>query len=232
MSEIINILLFKITAVASFIMIMLEPVFDFIVDSFTNVLLAAKSFIEGFIEVAGNIFEPLEDIYNMIMDIAKSLGLADDKTGLLTKTFRILGALIGGIVRPALELIAQTIDTIGLGIKGLINNVKLAKAFISGDKKGFAQIQEQMKRDDADFEKRTKRRFRNVQESMGRSDKVIGRELGFTPKAEAKTSTTNLNVEPITVNVTEGNAQKAGEDFGKGLQKKLIDQDVLSGGRR
>lgn len=229
MSEIVNLILFKLSAVASFIMILLEPVFDFIVDSFTNMLLYASNFFSGFTEGIGDIFGPLEDLITMLADIGRYLGILDHKTGSLTNTFKSLGAVVGGAVRGAILALAQTIDTITIALKTLVGGIKIAKAFITGNKEEAKKIKEDLAKDLKSFGERSMGRGRDVKETYSRVKTAVVREMGGSKQT---TNTTNLNVDPITVNVTEGDAKKAGEDFGKGLQEKLIDEDVLSGGRR
>ena len=232
-SEIVNIIIFKIAAVGSFIMIILEPVFAWIVDMFVLWTERAKAFFEGFTQGAGDIMEPIEDIIAMLGDMGNLIMGANENTNLLLSTFKMLGSVVGGAVRIALEAVAQTIDTIVFALKSLINGIKMAKAFISGDKKEMALISKQMDKDAAGFGKRAIKRVESPRETVSRVATVVRDKIGSRSKNnEATTKTQNLNIAPITVNVTEGNSEKAGQDFAKGLQNQLIEEDVREGGRR
>lgn len=228
MSEIINIMLFKVSAMASFILMTLEPVFEMIVDAWSRALENSKAFFSGFIDGFGEVGPILEDLGNMLMRVADLLGLTSGATSEWSETFYKLGNFLGGAFKATLLIIASAIDNMVLGFKMIGSGYEMLKSKIFDSKSEYEKVKKRemasLSQDASGLRERSAirdKQFETAKQSMANSF-----------NSNSQTNNTNLNVEPITINVTEGSAIKAGEDFGKGLQNKLIDQDVLSGGRR
>jgi phage-related protein len=256
MTDLANMLIFKISVVAQFILITLEPVFKFIVDQFLKLVEYAKAFGEGFTAVIGDLMEPLTDIGNSVARLAKYLFSAGKGGSFLIKTFRILGAVLGGAVRIALEGVAQLIDSLASSISGVSSMIGLLKAKIDGNAKEAAKIRREQSLMFKEFEERSAKRAARVKQTFGRAFDVVKHEITRKPekgvvaprgaKGEAiktviktrevvekkegtKTINNNVNIAPMTLNVTEGNAKKTAEDFSNTIRTKLQTEMMLKG---
>lgn len=251
-SEIMNLMLVKLTTIMILIEAVLGPVFKLIGKVLGGAVLLIKKFVDGFVKGFSSVFEStekslgvfqlLKDIWQELIDIVKELGIEMDGMG---SVFRKLGEIIGTTVGEALRLLLGNINAVLTGFKNLI---KFAKGDLS-----FGEIAGEF----GSGVKNTGKRFfesgKNVLSSTGlignqQDDAFISKNgqvtplnpndnliafKGSTPGGGAG-SNISIDMGGITVMVTEGDARRAGEEFADGATQSwranLIEQMNVSGG--
>ena len=220
--ETFNILLFKITAIAQFLMLILEPLFDYLAKTIGNLIGFLSKFFSGFIDGLGDVSGPLTDIYNQVLRLFKGLGLTSGGVQELGKWFRIFGNIIGMVVVPVINIIAQTLDTIITTIAGLIKMIRIAKAWATNDKAEMRRAKSEMTDLMKGYHSRTQNRITGTIEHVKTSASKIKAEYN-KPAGGTQNTTNNVNTN-VNVTVTEGNAQNAGKKFAKGMNTGLTEK--------
>jgi len=220
-TDMINIAIFKLSALFQFLMISLEPVADLAGEVIANIVGFFKQFVDGVMIGLGDISEPLNDIWETFKGLLETLGLMGERTGALAKTFKILGVIVGGSLRIALNAVAQTIDTIAFGIEALIQSVRLLKAWISDDAEALKNIKDEMSKTTKEFGKRTVERGKTyvntIANTYKESKKIITEEGKEIEEASpvtgkmVKEATTELGARVNQRNEVTINVNGAGE---------------------
>lgn len=211
MGDIVNIIMFKITAVTEFLIILLEPVMKRLGDLFAIAFAGAKKFFDGFMSGIGNVTVPLMDMAKSLSRLLDLFVKSDKATGSLFRTLKALGTFIGGALRITIEGFAQLIDTVVTSIQGLVEVVSMLK----GARQGFTpkQIEEQKKR----FQELWKGyKERSLERGSGIKTTVIGKGASLSPiSSSIKIGDMNINIK------TEGDAKKVGQQFAQGIHDTL-----------
>jgi hypothetical protein len=139
-SDLANLVLFKISAVISFITVSLEPVAEFIGKIFAVMAKSGKAWLEGLTKSMNNFLPVMGEIWNGWKNIANALGLSSAKGETLIRVFRTLGTVVGSIVMPALRAVATVLDTVATSIRMVSLESQLDKAMKSGNEKLVNQI--------------------------------------------------------------------------------------------
>ena len=129
MNEMVNIVIFKITAVVQFILITLEPVFDMISAGFRVALEAAGAWLDGLALGMGDAMVPIRDMVGSFQRLWSLFSRLEVSGGTLTTIFKTLGFVVGVTLRVALAVIAQTIDVLVTSIEALVNRVQYFNAW-------------------------------------------------------------------------------------------------------
>lgn len=230
MTDIANILMFKIAAVAQFIMISLEPVFKFLGKSVARSAELWGNFFEGLVNGFGEIGSIFEDFGNSFSRILKLLGLMNDTGGALVKTFKTLGLIIGGALRLAVLSVAQIVDTLITSFEKLILVAKTFSAWLDDDKEAMKKFEAESEKVGKEAGKRFRERTgQNVTESTIEKIKEMYTPKESSPSKEQKGGSkkieNSVNVGDINVNVkTESDAEKVGVTLGESLRHQLSQQ--------
>jgi phage-related protein len=209
--QILNLIVFKITAIVLFMESALAPIFDTIVDLFLKIAEYAKILWDNFKTGFGEVTPIIEDVMGLFREMK---GLIDDLIGTnLNGFFSALGTILGSTVRIALEGVIHTLDTLITGIKEL----KLTVSFLKGDM-SWAEMKKQKGELEKELDKRGERRWESAK-SAGK--RMVGAVTGNTPSTNIQTNQNNKNVNidnskininaPITVgpNVNPHDVSKA-----------------------
>ena len=197
-TEILNLILFKISAIVIFIMALLEPVFSWLADKIAIVVGLVTDFAKGFVSTIGDISTNLEDFINIFKDLANTLTLSNDGANKLGKSFKLLGEIVGIAVKPVLTAVATLLEGVVQGIDTMITTVLWAKAKLSGDKSGAALI---LKGGNERMQQRgeqTKRMWEDVGRNTIRGAKTVagtwnGNEITSTGKVQQAITNNNHN---------------------------------------
>lgn len=234
MEEMVNIVMFKLSALCQFIMILLEPVFDFLIDSFVTLIEWVKAFADGFVAGMGDITPALSDVYEQFVRLMKTITGITQHNNVLINSFKTLGAVLGMTVRPILAGIGQMLDTLVNSIDTVVNRVAYFKAWKDGNKSEMNRLDKEMSDLDSKHTGRAKERWGGVWDNMkegGSAIKNIWTDGGVSNVQTDKSNTTN-NKTDIKVNVqvdAKGNtdSKKIGDDVADKVVKKIKDAKTL-----
>lgn len=132
-SDMINLLLFKVTVLAQFILITLEPVFKKIGEAIATLMGYFKTLAKGFAESFGNISEPFNQLKEVLNDIFESITMNKDLTVNWGEAFRKTGLIIGASLKYSLTILIGIIDTLQIAIRTIVKAAQAFGALYSGD---------------------------------------------------------------------------------------------------
>lgn len=209
-SKVFNLFIFKIITLIMLLEIKLRPLAKALGKIFAEVIKVVWAFVESFgkamldvfedmdaLEDIESIFENLRDIFREIQPLIKPLGVA-------------LGTAFGEVLAESLKIILATLK----GIKATISSITGLVAVSKGEKSWKDYGQEADK----------SWGFSAKKEAMKKLDEEWRLKLEDKKKKdlEKKKTSNNVNVlMDVKLNVTEGNAQAAGENFTGGIENKI-----------
>lgn len=164
-TEVINIVLFKISAVAMFIMELLSPLFNWIADKIAFVVGLVTDMASGIMRTIGDLSTNLEDIINIFRDLGDVISASTGFANGLGKAFTILGEVLGMTVKPLLAGIAEILQAMVTSIDAVITTIKVAKAWLSNDTGSGRKAQAEFDRRQAKREQASSKRFGDVIEN-------------------------------------------------------------------
>lgn len=228
MTELANIAIFKLSAVAQYLMIILEPVADFVAKVFDTALVYVKEFVDGFKLGFGEMSAPLTDFLNQISRLGGMLDSLIDKGGTLNKVFKTFGYVVGVVVKGALESVVQVIDTLLTSIESIINRVEYFNAWKRGNSVEMQKLEkEQIARDQAHAE-RAKQRWKAFGSETVTGAQELGRQLRVEPPAGTTRNTNTTN--NYNINVKEAqNAQETAREVEKAVRGTVNMQRIRAG---
>lgn len=287
-TNIINIIVFKLTALFALLEVKLKPIFEFIgknigemakgfgdffkelkdidlldkfftimnglgklmgvtlIESFKRFKIILKpvlALIKGFLKGLSGVEDTNKKWEDFVDNLSKTFELVTELVSLvskkLTPVFNTLGSVIGKIVKSVLSLLVTALNGIAKAISAILQlNLDAIKMFSGDDEKGKTGPKSGLgsgnitKVDDAIINKDGKIiktnpkdtivALKNPQESMKSSTNPSSKNVSFG----------DFN---ININVTEGSARNAGEDFANGLLDKMrqaVIADFERGGNR
>lgn len=226
-SEVFNIVLFKITAVVMFLQVAFMPLFERIGKAIAFAIGLVNSFFQGFSNGISGISKPFGDVIQQFLRLIDLFKLGNNEVNILNGAFKVMGDFVGTSLYTALSALAQVIDTIVFGITKMVQGVTWAKAKISGSAEDVAKINAEMEKTNKEFEERTKQRSEDVNKKWsGMWDRT---KATFSPSSVTSSKQVNasqkVNIEKMEIKVSEGqDAKKAGSDFIEGMNKKMSQQ--------
>lgn len=223
-TEILNILLFRWTVLAIAAQAIIEPIVDFFIKVFKQVVSLSRTFIEGFLSGVRGISEPIEDIVNAFKDFLSMIGDITEGMPKLSGAFKLLGNVLGTSVKMSLEAIALFLDTVVTGLKEIPLLIRLIKNVNKGMawEDAFEDFKKGQQEVGVKFIERQKRRFERVDESVKETGNIIQKEF-LTPPENKSNRTVNNNTNitaPINVIDHTGNTKKTAED----IQRHLVNE--------
>lgn len=240
----INVILFKLAAIASFVGELLEPVFQTLSEAFDKLnpfFESIKNIVSGLLQIAEAFGEgflsglDLDKIVNSFNSIGESISRIifgeDGKSGLQAwqSIFERLGRVVSTTVVSAFMVLEGVVKAIADIIDGI-------RAFFEDPGKA---IQDLLGIQDSDVGDRT-RDFETINERARERLRARGIDVP-TPPAQAGTPGvdslgTNLgrvnnvessvNIDTINVSVTEGDAERAAENYISGIDIGIRNQFV------
>jgi hypothetical protein len=230
-TEVVNLVLFKISAVAIFIMTILQPVFDWLVDALITVIGWVKEYTVGFADGFGDLSPVFDNFIDSIKSVMSSLDRLGIKGESVLKIFRTFGIVIGGIVKGVMTGLVEILDQVGLGIGLLVNSVKKLSALKNGDKEyNLANENDKLLKD---YAERSKQRGAILVETV----KNVGTKTGETwstpdssniSNSNSSSSSVQNNDVKIIINGTD-NPKAVSKEVNSGLTEILKDQRNRTG---
>ena len=225
-TDIINILLFKFSAMMIFIQALLEPVFTWFADQISIIFALFTDMASGIISTVGDLSTNLDDIIQIFKDLADVIGLSNDGADALGKTFKILGQILGMTVKPLLAGVAELLNGVVSTIDAVVTTAKWAYAKLKGDDVGAKNVMDEA---DKRFRKRQERsriRWDDVKDNT-----VEGAKKIYTTATDNSVSNTgnvvrainNTNNNTQNVNIRVDGAQNP-PDTAKEIHKVLTNQ--------
>ena len=189
-TEIINLVLFKISSMAIFIMELVGPIFSWVADQLVILSGLVTDFVRGVVSSVGDLSTNLEDIINIFKDLADVIGLSNEGAHVLGKTFKVLGEIVGMTVKPLLSAVAEVLSGVVTAIDTMVTTVKWAYAKLKGDDAGAKNAMDEA---DRRFRKRmeqSRMRWNDVAQNTVTGAKVIvatvqSSEVTATEKAQS-----------------------------------------------
>jgi hypothetical protein len=222
-SDIFNIVLFKITAVIMFLQVAFMPIIKTIGKSIATLVKYGLSFFDGLSAGIDGIAGPFGDLINQFNELLKLLQSGEDEVNLLNAGFKTLGDFVGSTLYSAVSGLAQFIDGLVNSVKNVADSIAWAKAKITGNAAEAETIQKRMDDRNKEFAERSSQRADAVNkkwEGFGSRTKA-----NFSPSSATSSKQINanskVNIEKMEIKVAEGqDTKKAGADFIDGMNKK------------
>jgi hypothetical protein len=231
-TEFINVLTFKLAVLAEFMGAIFEPIGEKVGMIFGEIFKNIKTFTDAvfgaFSKVSDGLsfsmFEDFKSLFDDILDIVKELNPA----------FRVLGDIVGRVLVVAFVNITQSIKAMFKVLSATIKLIKNPKQFreIGAELKGF-------------FKESFAKRVESVKSAVGikKVDDALIKKDGTVVKLNPLDNVlatkgdplakgggaVSLQIGDINLNVTEGNASNAGQNFATGMMNKFKDNLILDG---
>jgi hypothetical protein len=199
-TDMMNVILFKITAIAMFILMTLKPIFEFLIDQFTKIIERVKNFAEGFWESFGSVIPILKEFANLwdrIMKIFNKLTPAQSK---VNSSFKRLGSILGTTVLVVLLAIVSALDLVITGVEKAVNRLSYFNAWRKGDKREMKLLNTENEKINRDAKKRFLERGEMIKNSAIRTKDIL---MGTNTKEQVTTnnnSSTNIKGQVTTNN--------------------------------
>jgi len=226
-SDVFNIVLFKITAVIMFLQVAFMPLLQKVGDFIAWNIEMLSSFFSGFADGISGISGPFSDLLNQFNELLDLLGMSTEQTSVLSNAFGILGDFIGSVLYTAVSAIAQLIDSLVSKIKSIGSGISWLKSKISGDKEAAKKEAEEMMKMYAGEEERAKKRNEEMGNKWsGFGERTVAR---FSPSSATSSKQVNanqkVNIEKMEIKIAQGeDPKKAGAEFIEGMNKKMSQQ--------
>lgn len=225
-SDLFNVILFKITAVVMYLQVAFMPLISAIGDALAVMIGWVDNFFTGFSAGVEGIAEPFADIIAMFKELASVLRLSDDAVSSIGAEFQILGDFLGSTLYSILVAIAETIDGLTLSIKNIGLGMRELKAGVKGDFAEVARLRDQEKQNAEAYLKRSAERGKKIADKWGGF--VDRTQANFSPNNNTSSKNVTANskvvIENLEIKVDPStDTKKTGEAFIEGMNKKNSD---------
>jgi len=246
-TEIINVVIFKLATLFAFLEVLLAPAFKAITEVFTGIVTAVKTFASAFIDSFTNVFKKIGGGMDLFGDFGEIVDELLEILDLLAPAFKLIGTILGGVFATVLAVAINQLKTLVGLVKNIIllatGKIKFSKLLsdvgeglkeskrrlVTGVSATVSEVKEQFKGD------------KNVNDALITKD---GKVIKFNPNDNiiATQGPVGGGVGDVTitfgntiVQVTEGNAEAAGQNFIRGagevLRESLIENLFIKGSR-
>ena len=222
-SDVFNIVLFKITAVIMFLQVAFMPIVTKIGEAVAWMIGLWNAYFEGWKNGIAGIAGPFGDLVNQVNELLDLLALTDGQTNILYASFKVLGDFVGTTLYTAVSGLAQFIDGLVTNIKNIVDGISWAKAKLSGTATEAKEISDRMEQREAEFDKRSSARIDGLKKKWGEfADRS---KATFSPSSNTSSkqinATSKVNIEKMEIKLGPGeDPKKAGEGFIEGMNKK------------
>lgn len=233
--DLMNIMAFKISAIIQFLSALLRPLFETIGEIAEKIaefgIKAVKDFFEGFIEGAPGAQEAVKNVLKSMRDLFQTLIDINEETGIFTKIFKSIGAVVGFAFVQAFLNMEFVIKSTTFAIRGLVTALQLLNEQRKRGAKRDPQEIARLKREREDnrkeeeewaegFIERKMQGYKNLFETFGG---IWGGEpMVKESKTEAKQLPSNTyQMGGITI-VTSGSTESQARDIVKGIEEEAV----------
>lgn len=159
MTDLANLLIFKISAVINYLLITLEPVGKILMKIFDILQKTVMAFVKGLTEGLQDIDVILEDAVSSFKMMSDMLGKTLGSSEKLVKVFRTLGIVLGTVVGAAIRTVITLFDTLVMAIVNAVGWVRYGIAQLRGEDSKAKSIKDQILRDNKEAFDRLKQRI-------------------------------------------------------------------------
>lgn len=240
MGDLVNILMFKITAVAEFILVLMEPVMDKLGKLFAQTVAHASALFSGMSDGVGDAYKALSKISGAINRILGSIIQSKKETKAWMGVLHKVGQVIGVTLKVTIDAFTVAIDSLSVAVVTLMKGIKLAQAWYKGDKTGIKKLKIEFNDLFGDYINRTMKTGREGVEGVKGLFTGDKKELPAEPPkppinvtpikmrlpSTGDSRATNIHVDMgnMNITVTEGNAKEAGRNFGREVYDTIRQQ--------
>lgn len=233
-TEMANLILFKIALIAEFVIAIFGNIAEVIIDTFFGVVEAMKGFFDGMMTGIGDLGPEFDQLIKWFGQLFDLISGTDKKSSALIKTFKALGLVIGSVVGPVIRLLVTTIDGLLLKIEQIPLALKAFSAWRADDTKGVRKYKDQIIKLQQDFNDRsqaaTNRQvdaWREAKEEWKQMTTIPSQISNVSNKTNASNTVNNNNIK-IDVN---GSSQPGAvaDEVSKKLRDQLKDDKVRRG---
>lgn len=222
-SDVFNIVLFKVTAVIMFLQVAFTPIFTKIGDLTAWTIGLVSEFFQGFSDGISGITGPFMDLLNQFQSLLDLLTLSDGQSDSLYQSFKVLGDFVGTVLYSAVSGLAQIIDGLVNSVKNVVDGISWAKAKLTGTASEAEAIADKMDKRNKEYAERTSKRLEDNKKKWGGF--VDRTQATFSPSSSTSSkqinATSKVNIEKMEIKVAQGeDPKKAGESFIEGMNKK------------
>ena len=222
-SDIFNIVLFKITAVIMFLQMAFMPLIKKMGDTIAWAIELVASFFRGFSNGIAGIAGPFSDLITQFNELLSVLTMSNSQSNMLFDVFNAIGDFVGTTLYTVISGLAQIIDGWANSIKNVTDGISWAKAKLTGTAGEAEAIANQMEKRNKEFDERTNQRIDGLKKKWGTF--VDRTQATFSPNSNTSSkqinATSKVNIEKMEIKVGPGeDPKKAGESFIEGMNKK------------
>lgn len=219
MSDIVNIIMFKITALIEFALAILKPVFEKLGALTAKIAASVYNMFIGIKEGFGDVSGPLGKIASIFERISNALFNSKENTKGWLSAMKLLGKFIGTTLKITIDGFIVAVDTMATSLLALVGSIKMAKAWFKNDPKGVKRAKDEVKQMIKDYWERTKgtvleggeairkilpgeektileRTKKTIPESRKDTSKIILKEENISPKKLKKSTREEKNISP------------------------------------
>lgn len=199
-SEIINLILFKIAVVAAYATAVLQSLAAPIGNLFASLINMVSAFANGFMAGFGSISGVLDNFFGLVRDVIGIFAEAGQEKGFLN-LLKDIGAIIGWLVGTGLDSLITSVRQAIKGFQMLFDVVGIIKAKISGSKEDQEKARQQLQNRVNQYE--------DINDKYGQRQRERNRGVVETftgaPQAMVTTNTTNTRTTSANNNVVNNN---------------------------
>ena len=159
MSDTLNIIMFKLTAVFMYVMELIRPLIETLGANIAKITYLFSELWEGFKESMKGLTPALEDLFSSMNKLLGVEGDLIEKGGAIVAGFRIMGNVIGEVLMTAIAILAQTFDTLGYSIGRATKQYLLWRAARSDNNAEFIRLFKEMGKAEEEYNKSTQDRW-------------------------------------------------------------------------
>lgn len=235
--QMLNILIFKITGVAMFIQMALEPVLSFIVSVILSAIEAFKHFGDAFMKVVGDISPMISDLWESFKSLGESLSALGGGQEEVNSLFSKLGTIVGMVLLPVFTALVEVIDLLVSSLASAADGYRYLKAAMAGDELKMKEIDERTNKRLKEYKERAAKRWSHVgtQLEQGMEDLSGGggmkQAVGSASKVTSMASVLNKNEtnNQTIYNNISAPSNMSKEDFDSVMTNLLKKQQRLLG---
>ena len=184
MSDTLNIIMFKLTAVFMYVLELIRPLIETLGSMIAKITYLFTGLWEGVKMGMKGLTPALEDLFKAMNMLGVAEGDLISKNGLIYKSFKNIGMVIGGIVISAIMALAQAYDTLGAAVARTTLLFKMWKA--KDNEKEYSALKEERETLKQEIRDRTSERASNWAKLMKDLGKSLKENTLEDPEEDAR----------------------------------------------
>lgn len=250
-SEMANLILFKIALVIEFIKVLFNPLAKFLGKVFATAVVSVKAFFSNMAKGIGDLGPEMKYIVGLFKDLFGWIDSLVSKSNILVKVFKTLGMIIGTILGTSIRTVVTAVDALITAFKKIPKIISFVQGWRKGGKEGQAEMKSavaSMNKLDIAFEKRAKKRearqkaifeenlrqakqLWNLNQKTSNVQPINNKRITNTTSNRSTTNSnvTNNNNTTINIDATNKNPMEIKQAVTEGLHEGLVKNRELTG---